>query len=307
MFPLLHFSFIFRTGKDVAEFCVCTFGLENTLLLFSSEIFENSDGQTVSVKAPWEPQCTDGDPQEGPVELCLPGSDHWLTEDPEHIRGPPCSPLTQGYDGMCSDHRGHDHTLDLGEGLGGRGCTAAWGCLGPCGREGRWAYCTAQGEAGPGEAEGRGSYCTAQGEAGPGQWAWDVSRALRGSLLGDAARIDRIRRVVLWSTRAGQSWATSPKVKTYFTCKENRLFSTSTAGETELQTPLRVKGRWPARPLCRQACPRHFRIDGSTEHPTHNPATHKTPPLFFWMTFFSKYFYGHRASCLRFSHTYQSH
>ena len=195
-----------------------------TLLLFSSEIFENSDGQTVSVKAPWEPQCTDGDPQEGPVELCPPGSDHWLTEDPEHMRGCSCSPLTQGYDGVCSDHRGHDHTLDLGEGLGGRGCTAAWGCLGPCGREGRWAY------------------CTAQGEAGPGQRAWDVSRALRGSLLGDAARIDRIRRVVLWSTRAGQSWATSPKVKTYFTCKENRLFSTSTTGETKLQMPPRSRG-----------------------------------------------------------------
>lgn len=38
-----------RREKDAAEFCVCTFfffGLENTLLLFSSEILEKSDGQT---------------------------------------------------------------------------------------------------------------------------------------------------------------------------------------------------------------------------------------------------------------------
>lgn len=184
---------------------------------------------------------------------------------------------------MCSDHRGHDHALDLGEGLGGRGHTAARGCLGPCRREGRWAYCTAQGEASPGEgvgaycttaqdeapgregegcllhrsgpgrpwggrggglsvplkarpalAKGWGAYCTTQGQAGPGQRAWGASRALRGSLLGDAARIDRIRRVVLWSTLAGQSWATSPKVKTYFTCKENGFCSKSTAKENEL-------------------------------------------------------------------------
>lgn len=192
------------------------------------------------------------------MELCPPGSDHWLTEDPEHMRGCPCSSLTQGDDGVCSDHRGHDHALDLGEGLGGRGCTAAWGCPGPYGREGRWVYCTAQGKAGPGEMGvgrltarlrarpvlgrrgGREAYCTAQGKAGPGQWAWDVSRALRGSLLGEAARIDRIRRVVLWSTRAGQSWATSPKVKTYFTCKENQFCSKSVAEEIELQ---RDKGR----------------------------------------------------------------
>lgn len=110
----------------------------------------------------------------------------------------------------------------------------------PWGDGGREAYCTAQGKAGPGEAGGREAYCTAQGKAGPGQWAWDVSRALRGSLLGEAARIDRIRRVVLWSTRAGQSWATSPKVKTYFTCKENQFCSKSVAEEIELQ---RDKGR----------------------------------------------------------------
>lgn len=227
MFPLLHFSFIFRRGKDVAEFCVCTFFLAwRTLCSYLVLRFLKTLMDRLSVKAPWEPQCTDGDPQEGPVELCPPGSDHWLTEDPEHMRGCPCSPLTQGDDGVRSDHRGHDHALDLGERLGGQGCTAAWGCLGPCGRE------------------GRGAYCTAQGEASPGQRAWDMSRALRGSLLGDAARIDRIRRVVLWSTRAGQSWATSPKVKTYFTCKENWFFSKSTAEETELQilTPASQRG-----------------------------------------------------------------
>lgn len=164
---------------------------------------------TLRVKAPREPQCTDGEGAAGPQP-------QEQTTGSLETRRWVCSSLTQGDDGVRSDHRGHDDTLYLGEGLGGRGHTAAWGCPGPCRREGRWAY------------------CTAQGEASPGQRAWGASGALRGSLLGDAARIDRIRRVVLWSTLAGQSWATSPKVKTYFTCKENWFCSNSMAEENKL-------------------------------------------------------------------------
>lgn len=39
---------------------------------------------------------------------------------------PQVSLLTQGNDGMCSDHGGHDGAVDPWEGLGGCGLTAAW-------------------------------------------------------------------------------------------------------------------------------------------------------------------------------------
>ena len=217
-----------RRKEGVAEFCVCTFFLACRTLSSSLVLrFLKNLMDRLRVKAPREPQCTDGEGPAGPRP-------QEQTTGLLETRSCVCSSLTQGDDGVRSDHRGHDDTLDLGEGLGGRGHTAAWGCPGPCRREGRWAYCTAQGEASPGEGREWGAYCTAQGEASPGQRAWGASRALRGSLLGDAARIDRIRRVVLWSTLAGQSWATSPKVKTYFTCKENWFCSKSMAEENEL-------------------------------------------------------------------------
>lgn len=250
------------------------FGLENTLLLFSSEILEAlMDRQcNSSTGAP----CADG---EGPAGLRPPGSDHWLTADSSKTPHSPrvmtaCALTTEGMTTPWTWERGWEARATLLPG-------GAWGPAGgkgggltvplrarPALGRGWGAYCTtAQDEApgregegcllhrsGPGRpwggrggglsvplkarpalARGWGAYCTTQGQAGPGQRAWGASRALRGSLLGDAARIDRIRRVVLWSTLAGQSWATSPKVKTYFTCKENGFCSKSAAKENKLE------------------------------------------------------------------------
>lgn len=59
----------------------------------------------------------------------------------------------RGDDACALTTEGHDNTLDLGEGLqAGPHC-----CLGVPGalqERGRWAYCTAQGEASPGQQHG---------------------------------------------------------------------------------------------------------------------------------------------------------
>lgn len=72
------------------------------------------------------------------------------------------------------------------------------------------------------------------GRGQPWAAAWGALRALRGFLLLGDKRCDRQDqeggpRVHL----AGQSWATPPKVKTYFTCKENWFCSNSMAEENK--------------------------------------------------------------------------
>lgn len=68
--------------------------------------------------------------RECPAELGTPtvtSRAYKLINHKAHVeRLPRVSLLTQGDDGMCSDHRGHDRALELGDGLGGCGLTAAW-------------------------------------------------------------------------------------------------------------------------------------------------------------------------------------
>ena len=79
------------------------------------------------------------------------------------------------------------------------------------------------------------SCCTATGQTHPeAAGAEGTPRALQCSALAEAARMDCISRKALLSTLAGQSWATSPKVKMYFTCQENGFCSKNKAKENEL-------------------------------------------------------------------------
>lgn len=109
--------------------------------------------------------------------------------------------LTQGNDGVCSNHRRYDTASDLGERLKGWGITATlWWC---CYKEGKDGLFTVS-------------------QANPilrQQVQRIISSALRWSASTEEARMDWIRRNARFSTLAGQSWAISPKVKMYFTWK----------------------------------------------------------------------------------------
>lgn len=121
--------------------------------------------------------------------------------------------LTKGNDGVCSDHRRHDWgASDWGRRLGGRGVAATLrGCY--CkGRKRELIYNT------PGASPGFRRH--------PQRITLS---ALPWSASAEEATMDWIRRKARFSTLAGQSWAMSPKVKIYFTCKENWFCSKNKA------------------------------------------------------------------------------
>lgn len=122
--------------------------------------------------------------------------------------------LTQGYDGVRSNHRRHDRASNLGDWLRG------WSFIATL----RRCY----------YRERKKTHIYSTSGANPAL-RWHVQRiilsALQWSASAEEARMDWIRRKARFSTLAGQSWAIFPKVKIYFTCKENWFCSKNKAKE----------------------------------------------------------------------------
>ena len=130
----------------------------------------------LSVKAPREPPCTDG---EGPAGLRPPGSDHWLTGDSSKTPHSPrvmtaCALTTEGMTTPWTWERGWEAGATLLPGgawgpAGGRGGGLTVPLRARPARGRGWGLTAPLLRTRPRGGKVRGAYCTAQGQAGPGE------------------------------------------------------------------------------------------------------------------------------------------